>query len=528
MAGSVYEGKTFDEAVKKGLDALRLTRAEAVITTVEAGKGGFLGFGARPFRVSVARRPGGAIKEPAEREDRGGPRGGRTGGRDERAGRGGRNERGGRGGRDDKPAARGGRDEARPAKEEPKAARDDRGGRGGRDEKREKAPVQAREERAPRPPREERPAREDRPAREERVAREERAPRPPREERRPPEPVVVAGAPVPPEVAAEGGDDSPRKRRRRGRRGGRGRRRGGEGGPEDVNEAAPQVMTNGAQGFAPTPHADADDEFEDDDFDDAPKAAPIVRAVAPAPTPVQRAPEPVYDEPTPVMRAPEPIVESRPEAEPVLSSGEPVMDSPRFDRGGRGDRGHRRERGRDRGERGDRVERSEQTGEEGSPIMNTEELIAASRRHTEELLRHMGFEPKVEVRCDGNRVDVTVEVDHDDELLNGRRGETRDALQHLLNRFLNKGDGSRYHLQLEVNGFWLRREEELAGLAKKLADQAVAEQAEIVTEQMNSQERRIIHVTLKEDTRVRTFSLGDGMVKRVAIAPADFPERTED
>ena len=35
-------------------------------------------------------------------------------------------------------------------------------------------------------------------------------------------------------------------------------------------------------------------------------------------------------------------------------------------------------------------------------------------------------------------------------------------------------------------------------------------------------------VVLKEDARVRTFSLGDGMLKRVAVAPADFPERTED
>src|SRR5262245_13301027 len=86
MAGSVYEGKTYDEAVRKGLEALRLTRAEAVITTIEEGKGGFLGIGSRPYRVSVARRPGGAIREPNERtrdargsDDR---RGGRRGGRE--------------------------------------------------------------------------------------------------------------------------------------------------------------------------------------------------------------------------------------------------------------------------------------------------------------------------------------------------------------------------------------------------------------------------------------------------------------
>ena len=59
--GSVYEGKSFDEAVKKGLDELGLNRAEATITLIEEGKSGFLGFGSRPFRVSIMRRPGGAV-----------------------------------------------------------------------------------------------------------------------------------------------------------------------------------------------------------------------------------------------------------------------------------------------------------------------------------------------------------------------------------------------------------------------------------------------------------------------------------
>ena len=160
--------------------------------------------------------------------------------------------------------------------------------------------------------------------------------------------------------------------------------------------------------------------------------------------------------------------------------------------------------------------------------MDTDELSSTSRRITEELLKAMGFEPKVSVRAEGNRVDVTVEVDRDDDLLNGRQGETRLALQHLLNRFLNKGDGTRYHLQLEVNDFWQQRETELTELARRLAEEAASRNAEVVSDYLNSQERRILHVTLKEDSRVRTFSLGTGMVKRVAVAPASFPERSED
>ena len=160
--------------------------------------------------------------------------------------------------------------------------------------------------------------------------------------------------------------------------------------------------------------------------------------------------------------------------------------------------------------------------------MASGELAEQSRRLTEELLRAMGFEATVKVVAEGNRADVTAEIAKDEDLLTGQKGEVRQALQHLLNRFVNRGDGSRYHLQLEINDFWARREQELEELARSMAERAVSESTEVVTDYLNSQERRIVHVTLKEDARVRTFSLGDGMLKRVAVAPADFPERTED
>lgn len=505
MAGSVFEGKTVDEAVKKGLAAQRLERAEAVITIVEEGKAGFLGIGSRPFRVSVLRRPGGPLKEPVEREDRGG-RGGR-GGRDERGGRGGRNERGGRGGRDEKPqgrdGGRGGRDEKSGGRDEKSS---ERGGRGGRDERRERdkssTPPAAREERGGRG---ERGDRGDRPAREERAPRE---PREPREERTVQAPAAAA-SPVPPQVAEEGGDDAPRKRRRRGRRGGRGRRRGGEGG--EGSDSGAEVAVANVPAVAPVapPAPAAPAPVHKTYDDDGEEKLPI----APAPkfegmnvivhTPAHAAP--AIEDPVAAAPAAEPVAEAAPRAE-------------RPDRSGR----------RERGDRTAREEREPRPEGASSPELSSDELGATSKQITEELLRKMGFEPKVEVRTEGNRVDVTIEVERDDHLLNGRGGETRLALQHILNRFLNKGDGSRYHLQLEVNDFWEQRENELADIARQLAEQAVAANAEVVGEPMNSMERRIVHMTLREDSRVRTYSLGDGAVKRVAVAPAGLAGGADD
>jgi spoIIIJ-associated protein len=141
----------------------------------------------------------------------------------------------------------------------------------------------------------------------------------------------------------------------------------------------------------------------------------------------------------------------------------------------------------------------------------------------------MGFDDKVTVKADGENVDVTAEVSDGEELLTGRKGEGRQALQHLLDRMINRGDVPRYHLQLEINDFWQKRELELAELARSMADQAVADDREIMTEYLNAQERRIIHVTLRDDPRVKTYAIGDGMIKKLAVAPANFDggERAE-
>ena len=163
-----------------------------------------------------------------------------------------------------------------------------------------------------------------------------------------------------------------------------------------------------------------------------------------------------------------------------------------------------------------------------APAVSNDALAADAQRWTEQLLTAMGFEAKVSARAEADRVDVMAEVTADEELLTGAKGEVRQALQHLLNRMINRGDSSRYHLQLEINDFWQRRERELEDLARSMADDAVTRGDEIVSEYLNAQERRIIHVTLREDTRVRTYALGTGMIKRIAVAPAGFQGGPQD
>jgi spoIIIJ-associated protein len=148
-------------------------------------------------------------------------------------------------------------------------------------------------------------------------------------------------------------------------------------------------------------------------------------------------------------------------------------------------------------------------------------LDEQARELAHDLFDRMGFEAKVVADAAGEVVNVKVEVAADEELLIGKKGEVRQALQQLLNRMLNKGERTRYHLHLEVNDFWQRRETELADMARQLADEASESGRELLTEYLNAQERRVVHVALREDTRVKTYAIGDGLIKKVAIAPAE-------
>jgi predicted RNA-binding protein Jag len=566
----IFEGKTLEEAVRKGLDAFGLTRAEVMITTMQEGSGGFFGLGGRPFKVRIQARPGGAPRDVEERAPRSDARGGRDrGGRGERdrGGRGGRDrggrsgerERGGRGERERGAApvraeqGRGGRQESRrdPARApQSRGPERERGGRGrGGSNERERGGSNERErggsnerERGGSNERErggsnerERGGSNER----ERGGSNERETR--RETPPPMTPMTPAAVDSQPPVGARGfedrrrpgdrreeegdaprgedrrsGDDrrqmagaeggevggDGRRRRRRGRRGGRGRRRGGAEIVSGLETSSPPVGPATAEAMASDLPTDIR-RYEPERLEaNEPEYAPIERMMDPAPAAFESDPEPAGLHASGSGGGDAPS--SWADVSPAESREPRETREPREYRDPRESHGPREPR-----------------EPSNAPALSGDELAATSRKVTDDLFRAMGFEGKVTATLSGpDKVEVVVEVSDDEELLTGRKGETRQALQHLLNRMVNKGEGSRYHVQLEINDFWKHREEELAEMARGMADRAVTSGQEQVTDFLNAQERRIIHVTLREDTRVKTYALGDGMIKRLAVAPA--------
>lgn len=101
----------------------------------------------------------------------------------------------------------------------------------------------------------------------------------------------------------------------------------------------------------------------------------------------------------------------------------------------------------------------------------------------------------------------------------GKRGETLAALQYLTRLITSREIGHRAYLVVDVEGYKQRREEMLKRLALRMAEQAVQRGRTVSMEPMPPHERRIIHLTLRNNPDVTTESIGEGENRKVTVVP---------
>ena len=103
-------------------------------------------------------------------------------------------------------------------------------------------------------------------------------------------------------------------------------------------------------------------------------------------------------------------------------------------------------------------------------------------------------------------------------LLKAEGGELLQAIQHLLNQAFGRTLSDGQHLVCDVEGFRATREAELRAMAKLAADRVRAGGGPFVFGEMNSSERRIIHLTLADCGDLFTESVGDGPARKLRVA----------
>ena len=113
---------------------------------------------------------------------------------------------------------------------------------------------------------------------------------------------------------------------------------------------------------------------------------------------------------------------------------------------------------------------------------------------------------------------VLVNIEGDDlSILIGRRSETLNALQYIASLIVGKQMDGWVPLMIDVQGYRARRDRQLRVLARRMAEQAVHSGRRQVLEPMPANERRVIHLELRDHPRVATESIGDEPNRKITI-----------
>jgi len=104
-------------------------------------------------------------------------------------------------------------------------------------------------------------------------------------------------------------------------------------------------------------------------------------------------------------------------------------------------------------------------------------------------------------------------------ILIGKRGQTLEAMQYLVEKIVNKHSEQRIRIHIDIEGYLKKRQNNLKGLAERLAEKVKRSGKPITIGQMNAYDRRIVHIALRDDSGVRTQSVGDGFLKKLLIFP---------
>ena len=151
-------------------------------------------------------------------------------------------------------------------------------------------------------------------------------------------------------------------------------------------------------------------------------------------------------------------------------------------------------------------------------IKNTEAAAAIALSLAQKILDTMAVEAELTVDNSSDFCRINVKVSEPGVLI-GKKGQTLEAIQYLIDKVVNKQCGKGNHIIFDVEGYVELRKTELTDLASRLASKAMKTGKPSTMTRMNAHDRRIVHVSLKNNPSVRTQSVGDGYYRKLIIFP---------
>jgi spoIIIJ-associated protein len=152
-------------------------------------------------------------------------------------------------------------------------------------------------------------------------------------------------------------------------------------------------------------------------------------------------------------------------------------------------------------------------------------VLSTARQVVSELLQKMKVRARVNVHYleaeePSHKVTVWVDVRGDDlSFLIGPHADTLNAIQYITNLIVSKDLDQPVAVVVDVQGYRLRREQQVRQVARRMAEQAFRTGRRQVLEPMPANERRWVHIELRSNPNVTTESIGEDPRRKVTIIP---------
>jgi spoIIIJ-associated protein len=153
---------------------------------------------------------------------------------------------------------------------------------------------------------------------------------------------------------------------------------------------------------------------------------------------------------------------------------------------------------------------------EGKQADNNNDLI---RSIIDRVLGLMGIEYSSTVEEMPDTTFININSDGLDGLLIGRRGETLASIQHVVNRIFTSKTGRHSKVTVDVGGYIKRKHRLLIEKSHKVAERVRKTRKEYDFEPLKASERRIIHLAIADVDDVTTYTIGDGLLRKVVVTP---------
>lgn len=147
----------------------------------------------------------------------------------------------------------------------------------------------------------------------------------------------------------------------------------------------------------------------------------------------------------------------------------------------------------------------------------TSELDAKVIDFIRQVTGAMGLDLEVAIEETPDNIRLNLTGEGADALLQ-RRGETLDALQVIVNTAFRRDARGDRHYVVDAMGFRKDKDAELRKMAQLLMDKVRASGSPQEIGPLNPYARRIVHLTVAEDTTLSSESIGDAFLKSVVIS----------